>query len=65
MNLPETIKNARLHRGLTQMQLARLMNVGQSRVSEWENGTHTPTPETIQRMEEMLNVSFVVSFVEL
>ena len=61
----DAIKTARLHRGLTQVQLARLMNVGQSRVSEWENGTHIPTSETIQRMEDVLNVSFVVSFVEL
>lgn len=63
--MKDAIKKARLHRGLTQVQLAALLDVPQPRVSEWESGKHIPNAETIERIEEVLNVSFVVSFVAL
>jgi len=63
--MKDAIKKARLHRRITQVQLAALLGVPQPRVAEWESGKHTPNAETIEQIEKALNVSFVVSFVEL
>lgn len=62
-NLPEQIKKARLHRGLTQVQLAAILGVAQARIAEWERGTHTPNAQTIRQLENALNGAFVVLFV--
>lgn len=39
---PERIRRERTKARLTQQQLANLLNVSASAISQWENGTHQP-----------------------
>ena len=43
--------------GMTQNEFAKLMDAGQSTVSQWENGKRTPSVETILKMSKVLGVS--------
>lgn len=43
MKFGEALKNAREEAGLTQMELAKLLNVSYSSINRYENGHHTPT----------------------
>jgi transcriptional regulator with XRE-family HTH domain len=40
---PEAIRKFREAKGLSQQQLASMLNVGVSSLSRWENGTKEPT----------------------
>jgi transcriptional regulator with XRE-family HTH domain len=54
---PVALRAARLRMGLTQHELARLINVaGGERISRWELGSSTPRPEILHRLAEALNV---------
>lgn len=41
---------------MTQKQLAALLRTDQSLVSKWETGEHTPFPNTLTRIAEVLKV---------
>lgn len=45
----------RRQRGLSQWDLARLLDVPQPRVSEWERGIRTPLLETAFRIAHLLH----------
>jgi transcriptional regulator with XRE-family HTH domain len=54
---PVALRDARLRMGLTQHELARLIDVaGGERISRWELGSSTPRPEMLQRLAQALNV---------
>jgi transcriptional regulator with XRE-family HTH domain len=54
---PVALRAARLRMGLTQHELARLINVaGGERISRWELGSSAPRPEILQRLAQALNV---------
>lgn len=46
----KTIENFRTSRGMTQTDLAALVNVSPSRVSEWESGATEPSAESYARL---------------
>ncbi len=48
------IRNRRIAKGLSQQQLAELAGIPQSHVSRLENGKHTPTHLTIQKLARAL-----------
>ena len=51
----EQIRNARIKRGLLQRDVARALNVSQSRVCQWERGLcGTKTPELIAALWELV-----------
>jgi transcriptional regulator with XRE-family HTH domain len=51
------LRDARLRMGLTQHELARLIDVaGGERISRWELGSSAPRPEMLQRLAQALNV---------
>ena len=50
------IKQARLCRGLTQQQLARLLNVKQGTVGAWEIGYSFPRPKSMVKLCEILSI---------
>lgn len=61
MPLGENIKKARLSKGLNQKELAEALkdkeiSVGNTSVSNWENGINKPDPDTITALCEILNV---------
>jgi|GEM_PF-596287 len=51
------IKYLREKRGFTQTQLARLVNIGKSTLSEYESGKANPTAEVIRKIADVLDVS--------
>lgn len=53
----EIIKSLRVEKGLSQKQLAEVLNVAQNTVSNWENGTREPDLPTIRKLAEYFNVS--------
>jgi transcriptional regulator with XRE-family HTH domain len=54
------IKARREHVGLTQSALARLLPTADSnQVSRWERGLHTPNPDTLELIAEILGVTYV------
>ena len=52
----KVIRLARLQRGLTQTQLARLLNVKQATVGAWEIGYSFPRPKSMVKLCEVLNI---------
>lgn len=47
MVISERIKELRIERGLSQMQLAKLLDMSQSAVAKWELGKTEPTASAI------------------
>ena len=54
---PLALRDARLRMGLTQHELARLIDVaGGERISRWELGSSAPRAELLHRLAKALNV---------
>ena len=54
---PVAVRDARRRAGLTQGELARLIDVaGGERISRWELGSSAPRPEMLLRLAQALNV---------
>ena len=52
----KVIRDARLCVGLTQCQLAALLNVTQGTVATWEIGTAFPRPKSMIKLCEILRI---------
>ena len=57
MTTGEKIKQLRKKNGLTQEQLAELVDVAVTSVRRWEWGENTPTVKFIQKLAEVLNTT--------
>ena len=57
MVISERIKELRIEKGLSQMQLARLLNMSQSAVAKWELGKTEPTASAIILLAKFFNES--------
>ncbi|WP_175417957.1 MULTISPECIES: LexA family transcriptional regulator [unclassified Marinitoga] len=53
----QRIKDLRERKGLKQMDLANMLNVGRSTVSSWELGKSEPNLEIIKQLSEIFDVS--------
>lgn len=53
----KVIRLARMRRGLTQAQLARLLNVKQGTVGAWEIGYSFPRPNSMVKLCEVLHIT--------
>lgn len=51
------IKHFRMKAGLTQMELAKKMNVDQSAVSRWESGDAKPLRKLHKKLAKVLGVT--------
>lgn len=51
-----TIKQARLVRGLTQMEVADMLRVHYQTIRNWEHGRTTPTFEEMQKLATLYGV---------
>ena len=62
--LSRRIKEGRVAKGLTQKQLAEILNVKQNTLSQWENGIHEPPVEMIIRIAKALDcdANFLLGF---
>ena len=52
----EMIRTARVKAGMTQMELARKLNVKQGTVGAWEIGYSFPRPKSMVRLCEILKI---------
>ncbi|RDW20059.1 hypothetical protein CWR48_04870 [Oceanobacillus arenosus] len=57
MSIGDNIKAIRKERKLTQEQLAKVMNISRSYLSDIENNRKNPSSKTIEALAEKLNVS--------
>lgn len=57
MKLPERLNELRLERGLSQKELAKIINVAPSRISEWENSKKRPVYEDLIALANVFNVT--------
>lgn len=56
--LSNAIYRLRINRQLTQVQLARQIDVSQPAVASYESGRIMPSEETLRKMAYVLNVSY-------
>lgn len=58
MKFSDNLRNLRIQRGLTQMQLAEGLKTSQSSITSWEQERREPDFSTIQRIADFFNVPF-------
>ncbi len=51
------IKTTRLVQGLSQVELAKIIDVSQPTVANWENGSHIPRQAVLNRLSGILKIS--------
>ena len=54
------IRDARLHRGMTQTQVAEILNTSQSAVARMEQGKQNLSLETVAKVSEALDHDIVI-----
>lgn len=57
MGFCENLTSIREKRNLTQPELARLVDVSQPAISQFERGKTNPSPDTIGKLAKALNVT--------
>lgn len=57
MPFPEILKELREKKGFTQKQLAEALYLSKTTISQYENGTHTPSIETFIKLADIFDVS--------
>lgn len=55
--IAEKIKSRRINKNLTQQELADLLNVSRSTVSNWETNRNYPDLETLVKISDLLDIS--------
>ena len=61
MVFKDRLKELRTDRGISQMQLAKELNLSQSAVAKWELGKTEPTASAIIAVAKYFNETLVVS----
>ena len=56
MRFSDNLRNLRLQRHITQMQLAEGLRTSQAAITSWENGKREPDLKTIQRIADYFQV---------
>ena len=57
MAFSDKLKKLRMKKGMKQSELADILHLRQSSISDYENNRSTPNPETIKKIAEYFNVS--------
>ncbi len=57
MSFGKRLKKLRLKKGLTQAELAKMLNIGESTISFYEAGKREPDYEMLNRFADLFNVS--------
>lgn len=63
MSLGARIRKARLEKGITQAQLGKLVGKAESTVRTWELDRAQPSPETLDKVADALNVTYAMLMV--
>lgn len=65
MKLGEKIKELRIERNLSQMQLAKMIGVSQKAIDYWERNVNEPKASYIISLVRLFNISFDEFFEEI
>lgn len=65
MKIGEKIKELRIERGLSQMQLGKLIGVSQKAVDYWERNVNEPKASYIIALVKTFEISFDEFFAEI
>ena len=65
MKLGEIIKELRIERNLSQMQLAKMIGVSQKAIDYWERNINEPKASYIISLVRVFNISFDEFFEEI
>lgn len=57
---PQRLRAARESRNLSQLELANLVGVGQTAISQFETGRASPSLKTLQKIASSLQISIAV-----
>lgn len=60
MKRSSLIKAWRAYKGLSQQELAEMLGVRRSTVTDWESGKHDPHDMNLRRVAEILNVDYTL-----
>ncbi|MGI6588602.1 MAG: helix-turn-helix domain-containing protein [Peptococcia bacterium] len=55
--LPKRLKIIRKHRGWTQRQLAKMLNISPSTIALYETGDRNPDPTMLKKLADLLDCS--------
>ncbi len=58
MNFSKNLKDLRTKSGLTQEQLAKLLNTEKYTIQKWEQNKNIKTFEILEKLKEILNCSY-------
>lgn len=58
-NVHKVLKKAREERHLTQKELAKILNLKESQLHQFESGSRKPTLETAKKMQKILGVKLI------
>lgn len=53
----ERLKELRLEKGLTQLELSKILNIGRSSIGEWENMRNEPSLEMLVKIARFFGVT--------
>ena len=56
-NLGQKLKELRIEKGLTQPQLAKMLNVSNGIISAWENNLYEPKASNIKKLCQVFTIS--------
>lgn len=56
LDFPNIMKDLRIQRGMTQKELAKLLNVSQSAVYYWESGKREPNLDMLFKISDIFNI---------
>jgi transcriptional regulator with XRE-family HTH domain len=66
MSKEEYIKNARMQLGLSQKEMAALLNIDQASLCSYEKGTRRPSPKSIRKIVDGLKgMGINIDYVDL
>ena len=65
MSIGERIKELRLEKGVSQMQLAKLIGVSQKAVDYWERSVNEPKASYIIALVKVFDITFDEFFVDV
>ena len=57
MGFPNRFKKLRKEAGLTQKELGKILNMGESTISHYENGDREPSHKTLKKLASFFNCS--------
>lgn len=54
LDIINNLKEIRISKGMTQVDLAKLMGVTMNSIARWEQGANRPSEENLIKLEELL-----------